>query len=79
MTNTKDVTIYTTPTCGYCKKAKAYFAENDIEYTEHDVSSDKEAAQEMVEESGQKGVPVIMIDDQIVVGFDKTRLDELLG
>lgn len=75
----KDVTIYSTPTCGYCKKAKSYFAENDIEYTEHDVSSDKEAAQEMIEKSGQKGVPVIVVDDEIVVGFDQSRLDSLLN
>jgi glutaredoxin-like YruB-family protein len=79
MTNTKDVIIYSTPTCGYCKKAKAYFSENDIEYTEHDVSSDQDAAQEMVKKSGQKGVPVIVIDDEIVVGFDKKRLSDLLN
>ena len=59
--------------------AKEYFKENGIEYKEHDVSQDSEARQEMVEKSGQMGVPVILIDGNMVIGFDQGRIQELLG
>ena len=59
--------------------AKEYFKTNNIEFTAIDVTSDPTKAQEMVEKSGQMGVPVIMIDDKVIVGFDKKRLDEELG
>jgi len=72
------VTIYTTPTCHYCHMAKEYFKENGIEYKEHDVSQDSEARQEMVEKSGQMGVPVIMINGNMVIGFDQRRVEQLL-
>jgi glutaredoxin 3 len=79
----KSVTIYSTPTCGYCKAAKDFFQENQIEYTEIDVASNQEKAREMIEKSGQMGVPVILIADEaadnIVVGFDRPKLAELLG
>lgn len=75
----KEVTIYTTPTCGYCKMAKEFFEENSIEYQEHDVASDEEKRKEMIEKSGQMGVPVIAIDDEYIIGFDKDRLSEALG
>lgn len=74
-----NVTIYSTPTCGYCKMAKAYFQENNVQYTEKDVSVDAAARDEMVQKSGQLGVPVIDIDGNLVVGFDKPKLGELLG
>lgn len=74
-----NVTIYSTPTCGYCKMAKAYFQENNVQYTEKDVSVDAAARDEMVQKSGQLGVPVIDIDGTLVVGFDKSKLAELLG
>ncbi len=73
------VIVYSTPTCGYCKMAKAYFQEHKIEYIEKDVSVDLEARDHMVQASGQMGVPVIEVDDTIVIGFDKTRLASLLG
>lgn len=80
--NNKPVTIYTTPTCGYCKAAKEFFQENSIEYSEIDVAADQGKAREMIEKSGQMGVPVIMIGEEgaqdIVVGFDKNKLSELL-
>lgn len=81
MTNqqTSDVTIYSTPACGYCKKAKAFFADNDVEYTEHDVSDNKEKREEMVQKSGQMGVPVIIVNDEIIVGFDKDKLTQVLN
>lgn len=75
----KEVTIYTTPTCGYCKMAKDFFAENNVEYKEHNVGTDLEKRKEMIEKSGQMGVPVIFIGDEMTVGFDKARLSELLG
>ncbi len=74
----KKVTIYSTKTCAYCKMAKQYFAQNNIAYDEKDVTFDGAAAQEMIDKSGQMGVPVILVDDQVVVGFDKPRLQELL-
>ncbi len=74
-----EIKIYTTATCGYCHMAKNFFDENNIKYTEIDVSSDREKADEMIKKSGQMGVPVIEIGDKIVIGFDKKRISELLG
>ncbi len=73
------VTIYTTPTCVYCRMAKEYFKANNVAYAEKNVAGDQAAVQEMMQKSGQLGVPVIDIDGKIVVGFDKPTLDELLG
>ncbi len=74
-----NVTIYTTPTCGYCRATKDFFKENKVEYSEIDVSQDQDKAREMVEKSGQMGVPVIDVDGEIVVGFDQNKLSEKLG
>jgi glutaredoxin-like YruB-family protein len=73
------VKIYTTPTCAYCKMTKEFLKEHNIEFDEIDVSSNKEAAKEMVEKSGQMGVPVIDVDGQIIVGFDKEALKKALN
>ena len=70
--------MYTTPTCVYCKMTKEFFKEHSVQYTEKDVASDTAARDEMVQKSGQMGVPVIDIDGELVVGFDKERLSELL-
>lgn len=75
----KTVTIYTTPTCVYCKMSKEFFREKNIQYEEKNVAEDAAARDLMVQKSGQLGVPVIDIDGEIVVGFDKPRLSELLG
>lgn len=75
----KNVTIYSTPTCHFCHMAKDYFKANNIAYTEYDVASDLEKRKEMVEKSGQMGVPVIIIDNEITVGFDKPRIVGLLA
>ena len=75
----KTITIYTTPTCTYCKAAKTFFKANDLAYTEHDVAADREKAQEMITRSGQMGVPVIFIGDDMIVGFDEGRVRELVG
>jgi glutaredoxin-like YruB-family protein len=73
------VIIYTTPVCPYCQMAKAFFKEHNISYEEKDVSTDEKAVAEMIHKSGQLGVPVIDIDGQIVIGFDKEALSELLN
>ncbi len=73
------ISIYSTPTCTYCKAVKEYFTENKVEFQEFNVAEDTSRRQEMIERSGQMGVPVIMIDNNIVVGFDKQKLAELLG
>lgn len=75
----KKVTIYTTPTCVYCQMAKAFLSENNVEYEEKDVSVDTTAREKMVEESHQLGVPVIIIDGEVFVGFDKKVISEALG
>ena len=73
------VKFYSTPTCPYCKMAKQFLKENNIEFEDVDVSSNQTAAQEMISKSGQMGVPVLDIDGQIVVGFDKKKIKQLLG
>lgn len=72
------VTIYTTPTCGYCRKAKDYFRENGVQFTEYNVAQDMRKAEEMVRKSGQMGVPVIEIKGQIIVGFNQAEIDRAL-
>lgn len=73
------VTIYSTPVCVYCKMAKEFFAKNNVAYEEKDVASDTAARAEMMDKSHQLGVPVIDIDDNIVIGFDQKTLEKLLG
>jgi glutaredoxin-like YruB-family protein len=73
-----NVKIYSTPTCPYCKMAKHFLTENNIQFEDADVSSNQAAAQEMISKSGQMGVPVLDIDGQIVVGFNKGKIKELL-
>lgn len=74
----KNVAIYTTPVCVYCKKTKDFFTKNNVKYTEYDVLKDIARRDEMIKKSGQMGVPVINIDGKIVVGYDERRLRELL-
>ena len=75
----KKVVIYSTPTCPYCKRAKEYFSRKGVSYTDIDVAQDREKAKEMTQKSGQMSVPVIIIDGEIVVGFDQAQLDKLLA
>ncbi len=75
----KSVTIYSTPVCHYCHMAKDFFAENNVAFTEHDVASDLEKRKEMVDMTGQMGVPVIRIGDDVIVGFDEDKIKELLS
>lgn len=73
------VKIYTTPTCGYCKMAKEYFKEHSVAYEEYDVVTDAAKQQEMMQKTGRMAVPVIDIDGTIVEGFDREKINELLG
>jgi len=73
------VTIYSTPTCGFCQLAKAYFKENNVEFEEKNVATDLVAREEMIKMTQQSGVPVIRIDEETVVGFDQPKLAQLLG
>ncbi|MDO8489427.1 MAG: glutaredoxin domain-containing protein [Candidatus Omnitrophota bacterium] len=75
----KSVVVYSTPICPWCIRVKQFLKENNILFLEWDVSIDKLAADEMVKKSGQMGVPVLDIDGQIVVGFDKDKIKQLLG
>lgn len=72
------VIIYTTPGCVYCQMAKEFFEKNNVKYEERDVSIDEKARDEMIEKSGQMGVPVIEIDGQIIIGFDEEKLSKIL-
>ncbi len=74
-----EVEIYTTPSCSWCAATKQFFREHNVNYTEHDVSQDQQKAQEMVTKSGQMSVPVIDVGGKIVIGFDRPRLEKLLG
>jgi glutaredoxin 3 len=75
----KKVQIYSTPTCSYCNMAKDFFKQNNVQYEEFNVASDLTKRQEMIEKSGQMGVPVIVIDGDVTVGYDKAKLAGALG
>ena len=75
----KKIVIYSTPTCPYCKRAKDYLSQKGIPYTDINVAADKDKAKEMIQKSGQMGVPVIVVDDEVIVGFNQGKLDELLS
>jgi len=73
------VLVFTTPTCPWCMRAKSYLRERSVAFREVDVSRDPVAARDLVRRTGQMGVPVIEIDGRPIVGFDRTRIDQLLG
>jgi glutaredoxin-like YruB-family protein len=75
----KRVTVYSTPACPYCIRAKQFLTENNIPFENCDVSSDQQKAEEMIQKSGQMGVPVLDIEGEIIVGFDKERIKSALG
>lgn len=74
----KEITIYSTPTCHFCHAAKEFFDENKVTYTDFDVASDLDKRKEMIDMTGQMGVPVIRIGDDVMVGFDEPKIKELL-
>jgi len=73
------IKIYSTPTCIYCHNLKKFLKEHNIQFEDINVAENQEALKEMVEKSGQMGVPVVEIDGQIVVGFDREKISKLLG
>ena len=75
----QNVTIYSTPSCHFCHMAKDFFKEKNIAFTDYDVASNQEKRKEMIEKSGQMGVPVIQIGNDLIVGFNRPKLVELLG
>ena len=72
------VTVYSTPTCPWCHKAKDFLKENNVPFQDVNVAANQKAAEEMIEKSGQMGVPVIQIDDLFIVGFDKNAIKKAL-
>ena len=72
------VTVFTTPTCVWCGKAKEFLKENNVAFSEVNVAADQNAAEYMIEKSGQMGVPVIQVDDQFIVGYDKNAMKKAL-
>jgi glutaredoxin-like YruB-family protein len=73
------VIIFSTPTCSFCNAAKRYFREKQIRFTDVDVSRDQRAARDMQRKTGQMGVPVILINNKPIVGFDKPRIMKMLN
>lgn len=74
-----NVTIYSTPTCVYCNMAKTFFKANNVEYTEHNVAADLAKRKEMIDKTGQMGVPVIDINGTVVIGFNEPKIKEVLN
>lgn len=79
MSNTPSVIVYSTTWCGFCKMAKHYFDSIGVKYNEIDIEQDTKAAQQIVEETGQMGVPVIRVGSEVIVGFDRPRIDAALA
>ncbi len=79
MATKPQVTIYSTPTCHFCHAAKDFFSANGVAFTDYNVGTDLEKRKEMIEKSGQMGVPVITVGKDLIVGFDESRLRELLA
>ena len=75
----QNVTIYSTPSCHFCHMAKDFFKEKNVAYTDYNVAADPEKRKELIEKSGQMGVPVILIGGDMVIGFNKPKIVQLLG
>ncbi|MFH1056012.1 MAG: Uxx-star family glutaredoxin-like (seleno)protein [Candidatus Altiarchaeota archaeon] len=75
----EEIIVYSTPTCPYCRMAKEYLNGKNVKFREIDVAQDRKAAKEMIELSGQMGVPQIVIGEKVIVGFDRDEIDKALG
>ncbi|MFA5350327.1 MAG: glutaredoxin domain-containing protein [Candidatus Omnitrophota bacterium] len=75
----KTVKVYSTPTCPWCIRAKQFLKENNINFQDIDVSSDQQAVDELMQKTGQMGVPVLDIEGEIIVGFDREKIKSILG
>lgn len=73
------VIVFSTPTCTFCNQVKRYFREKNIKFTDVDVSRDQSAARDMMRRTGQMGVPVILIDNKPVIGFDRNKINQMLN
>ncbi len=73
------VKVYSTPTCPWCNRVKEYLREKNVDFVDYDVSTDREMAIEMITKSGQRGVPVLDIQGNIIIGFDQYNIDRLLN
>lgn len=73
------VILFSTPTCSWCRRVKTYFRENRVRFKDIDVSRDQRAAKDIIRMTGQMGVPVVLINNKPVVGFDKPKIDRMLG
>jgi glutaredoxin-like YruB-family protein len=76
--DTKNITIYSASWCAFCHAAKAYFDKLGIKFTDKDIESDPKIAQEAIDKSGQTGIPIIDIDGDIIIGFNRPKIDEAL-
>lgn len=79
MSRQPKIVLFTSPTCSWCTRAKAYFRQNRLAFREVDVSKDRKAAEDMVRRTGQQGVPVVLINNRPVVGFDRQKIEALLA
>lgn len=75
----KSVKVYSTPTCPWCIRVKGFLKDNNITFQDVDVASSQQAAEEMIQKSGQMGVPVLDIGGEIIIGFDKEKIKTALG
>jgi len=75
----KDIKVYSTPTCPYCKMVKEFLSSKSVEYQDIDVSVSQESLDEMISVSGQMGVPVVVIGDEVIRGFDKDKIESLIS
>lgn len=75
----KEIKVYSTPTCPWCRKAKEYLQGKGVQYEDYNVGEMKDKLQEMVELSGQRGVPVLKIGEEVIIGFNQPKIDQALG
>lgn len=75
----EDIQVFTTPTCPYCTKVKQWLDDNGYDYEEHDVSEDKDKAREMIEKTGQRGVPQVFVDDEAIIGFQPEKIEQAIN
>lgn len=79
MPDAKSIIVYSTPTCPYCRQVKDYLRDRGVQFTDHNVAADVDARNQMIQKSGQMGVPVIDVDGSVVIGFNRGKLEELLA
>ncbi len=76
---TEKIRVFSTKTCPHCVRAKEFLTDNNIEYEDIDVAEDQDKAREMAALTGQMGVPVIVIGEEVIIGFDRAKIQKILG